>query len=119
MPRKTSKGGKPVDAAGTELKAVRLELTLEAHKLLRVEAAKEGMSMASLVRRLVEEYLAVRWAPVAATYKGKTLAEHAKEAEQAAKKGVERNHAKITGQEISLEAKPPTRPTGAKGKGAK
>jgi hypothetical protein len=60
MPRKTSKGGKPVDAVGTELKAVRLELPLEDHKRLRIEAAKEGVSMASLVRRLVEDFLSKR-----------------------------------------------------------
>lgn len=57
MPRKT-KGGKPVNAVGTELKAVRLELSPETHKELRVEAAKQDMSMAALVRGLVEEYLA-------------------------------------------------------------
>ncbi len=60
MPRKTSKGGKPVDAVGTELKTVRLELTVADHKRLRVEAAKEGVSMAALARRLVEEFLAKR-----------------------------------------------------------
>jgi hypothetical protein len=60
MPRKKSKGGKPVNAAGTELKAVRLELPVEDHKRLRIEAAKEGVSMASLVRCIVEGYLAKR-----------------------------------------------------------
>jgi predicted HicB family RNase H-like nuclease len=59
MPRKLSKG-KPVSATGTELKAVRLELTAETHKQLRIEAAKQDMSMAALVRGLVEEYLAKR-----------------------------------------------------------
>lgn len=58
MPHKSSKEGKPVNAVGSELKAVRLELPLEDHKKLRVEAAKQGTSMASLVRRLVEEFLA-------------------------------------------------------------
>ena len=58
MPRKTSKEGKPVNAIGTELKAVRLELPLEDHKALRIEAAKEGISMALLVRKLVEQFLA-------------------------------------------------------------
>jgi predicted HicB family RNase H-like nuclease len=60
MPRKQSKEGKPVNAVGTELKAVRLELTAETHKELRIEAAKQDMSMAALVRGLVEEYLAKR-----------------------------------------------------------
>lgn len=58
MPRKTSKEGKPVDALGAELKAVRLELPADAHKRLRVAAASQDLSMAALVRRLVEEYLA-------------------------------------------------------------
>jgi hypothetical protein len=52
----------PWDGAdeATELKAVRLELTAEIHKELRVEAAKQDMSMTALVRGLVEEYLAKR-----------------------------------------------------------
>lgn len=58
MPRKTTPKGKPMDAAGNELKAVRLELPIEAHKQLRVEAAKEGVSMATFVRHLVESCLA-------------------------------------------------------------
>ncbi len=56
MPRKT-KGGKPVDATGTVLKAIRLELPLESHKQLRIEAARQDMSMAAYVRHLVEEHL--------------------------------------------------------------
>jgi hypothetical protein len=58
MPRKTSREGKPVNATGVELKAVRLELTPEIHKQLRIEAAKQDMSMAALVRTWVEENLA-------------------------------------------------------------
>jgi predicted HicB family RNase H-like nuclease len=58
MPRKTTKEGKPVNATGVELKAVRLELTPEVHKQLRVEAAKQDKSMAALVRTWVEENLA-------------------------------------------------------------
>jgi predicted HicB family RNase H-like nuclease len=46
-----------MNAVGAELKAVRLELTRETHKQLRIEAAKQDMSMAALVRGLVEEYL--------------------------------------------------------------
>lgn len=60
MPRKQSKEGKPVNAVGAELKAVRLELTPEMHKALRIEAAKADTSMAALVRGLVEDYLAKR-----------------------------------------------------------
>lgn len=56
MPRKKVKG-KPVTATGTELKSVRLELTPETHKELRVEAAKRDQSMAALVRNLVEDFL--------------------------------------------------------------
>jgi hypothetical protein len=47
-----------MNASGVELKAVRLELPAEEHRALRIEAAKEGVSMAALVRRMVEEYLA-------------------------------------------------------------
>jgi hypothetical protein len=57
MPRKQSGKGKPVNAAGEELKAVRLELPLETHRRLRMQAAKEEMSMAALCKRLVDEYL--------------------------------------------------------------
>jgi hypothetical protein len=59
MPRKKA-GGKPVDASGVELRAVRLELPVEAHKALRIEAAKRELSMAQMVRKLVEEFLAKR-----------------------------------------------------------
>jgi hypothetical protein len=58
MPRKLSREGKPVDATGTALKAVRLELSPDVHKQLRIEAAKQDMSMAALVRTWVEENLA-------------------------------------------------------------
>jgi hypothetical protein len=47
-----------VEEAG--LKLVRLELTPSVHRDFRVEAAKEGMSMAALARRLVEEWTAKR-----------------------------------------------------------
>ncbi len=40
-----------------EAKSIRLELTPEDHQRFRVEAAKEGMSMAAVARRLVEDYL--------------------------------------------------------------
>jgi predicted HicB family RNase H-like nuclease len=47
-----------MDATGTALKAVRLELSPEIHKALRIEAAKQDKSMAALVRTWVEENLA-------------------------------------------------------------
>lgn len=40
-----------------ELKAVRLELSPEDHKKLRILAAKKETSMALLVRMLVEDFL--------------------------------------------------------------
>jgi hypothetical protein len=57
MPRKLSREGRPVDATGTALKAVRLELSPDIHKQLRIEAAKQDMSMSALVRAWVEENL--------------------------------------------------------------
>jgi predicted HicB family RNase H-like nuclease len=57
MPRKQSRKGKPMNAAGEELKAVRLELPIETHRQLRMQAAKEEKSMAALVKTLVEDYL--------------------------------------------------------------
>ena len=57
MPRKQSGKGKIVNAAGEELKAVRLELPIETHRQLRMQAAKEEKSMAALVKSLVEDYL--------------------------------------------------------------
>jgi hypothetical protein len=57
MPRKISPAGRPTDAAGTELKAVRVELPPKTHNQLRIEAAKQDQSMASLVRTMIEEYL--------------------------------------------------------------
>jgi plasmid stability protein len=41
----------------SEAKSIRLELPSHVHQTFRVEAAKEGMSMAAVARRLVEEYL--------------------------------------------------------------
>jgi predicted HicB family RNase H-like nuclease len=58
MPRKISTEGRPVDATGTVLKAVRLELSPETHRALRIEAARQDKSMAALVRTWVEENLA-------------------------------------------------------------
>ena len=42
------------------LKLVRLELPPDVQKQFRVEAAKEGMSMAAMARRVVEEWVAKR-----------------------------------------------------------
>lgn len=57
MPRKQRRG-KTVDASGTVLKAVRLELPEKTHYVLRVEAAKNQMSMAGYARKLIEDALA-------------------------------------------------------------
>lgn len=57
MPRKQTTEGRPMNATGAELKAVRLELTPDTHKQLRIKAAERDLSMAALVRGLVEEYL--------------------------------------------------------------
>jgi len=46
-----------MDAMGTVLKAVRLELPEKVHYALRQAAAKHEMSMASYARLLVEEGL--------------------------------------------------------------
>lgn len=40
-----------------KLRAVRLELPEDVHKLLRLEAAKQDTSLAALARIAVEEYL--------------------------------------------------------------
>jgi hypothetical protein len=57
MPRKKSPEGKPTTPAGVELKAVRVELEPDRHNQLRIEAAKNDESMASLVRRLILDFL--------------------------------------------------------------
>jgi hypothetical protein len=60
MASKHTKGAKPMKADEPEGKSIRLELTPEHHQEFRVEAAKEGKSMAAVARRLVEDYLAKR-----------------------------------------------------------
>jgi hypothetical protein len=50
--------GKPTNAAGEELRAVRVELTPAEHQELRIDAAKRDQSMAALVRTLIQEHLA-------------------------------------------------------------
>ena len=57
MARAKPKGAKNVIATEIEAKSIRLELLPDVHQQFRVEAAKEGMSMAAVARRLVEEYL--------------------------------------------------------------
>jgi len=46
----------PAQTAVT-VKSIRLEFGLELHRELRIAAAKEDVSMAALVRRVVEQYL--------------------------------------------------------------
>lgn len=58
--KRTGTGGKKAPAQESRLKLVRLELTPDVHRDFRIEAAKEGVSMASLARRLVEEWTVKR-----------------------------------------------------------
>jgi hypothetical protein len=60
MPRKKNEKGKLMNAAGQELKTVRLDLPADLHKRLRLEAAHREMSMAQVARIAVEELLAKR-----------------------------------------------------------
>jgi hypothetical protein len=60
MARKRTKETKPMTSVEVEAKSIRLELSPEDHQNFRVEAAKEGLSMAAVARRLVEDYLAKR-----------------------------------------------------------
>jgi predicted HicB family RNase H-like nuclease len=46
-----------VTATEEKLRAVRLELPEDVHKMLRLEAAKQDSSLAALARTAVEEYL--------------------------------------------------------------
>ena len=48
----------PMQTAETETKFVRLELPIDIHIKFRVAAAKKGATMATMARRLVEEFLA-------------------------------------------------------------
>ena len=50
----------PAVAGGTGLKLVRLQMPPDVHKQFRVEAAREGLSMAAMARRLVVEWVAKR-----------------------------------------------------------
>jgi hypothetical protein len=54
------KGGPNVNVTEVPLRAVRLELPEELHKLLRLEAAKQDTSLALVAREAVREYLMKR-----------------------------------------------------------
>ena len=60
--KKTTNEGKTMSVVAKEpsLMLVRLELAPDVHKQFRVEAAKEGVSMAKMARRLIEEWVAMR-----------------------------------------------------------
>ena len=47
-----------MEATAPKLRAVRLELSEEEHAALRVQAAKEDVSLMQLARKAVREYLA-------------------------------------------------------------
>jgi hypothetical protein len=61
MSPKQSKETRLMTVVETEAKSsVRFELSAEDHARFRVEAAKEGLGMAAVARRLVEDYMAKR-----------------------------------------------------------
>lgn len=60
MAKKSGKDVKPVTATEAEMKVVRLELPLDVHKAFRIAAAEEGVSMAVLARKAVDDLLAKR-----------------------------------------------------------
>jgi hypothetical protein len=60
MARKQTKGAKDMVGVESEVKSVRLELSPDVHKLFRIEAAKEGQSMAALAKKLVEDWISKR-----------------------------------------------------------
>jgi ParG len=51
------KGVRKMPATEVEVKSIRVELDGADHQRFRVEAAKEGRSMAAVARRLIEDYL--------------------------------------------------------------
>lgn len=57
MPPKQPKGKRDMPATEVKLRAVRLELPEDVHKLLRLEAAKRDVSLGDLARALVTEGL--------------------------------------------------------------
>ncbi len=56
--KKTEK--KEMPATASETKFVRLELPIETHRALRMEAARQEVSMAQLAKIAVEEFLEKR-----------------------------------------------------------
>lgn len=54
---KKKSGGEPVEATAESTKPVRLDLSEEAHRLLRLVGAYHGKSMASYARDLVEKHV--------------------------------------------------------------
>ena len=57
MPPKRPKKEEEMPATSEKLRAVRLELPEDVHKLLRLEAARRDMSLGDLARVLVSESL--------------------------------------------------------------
>ena len=60
MARTQTKGSKNMPETETGPKSVRLQLPADVHQQFRVEAAKEGTSMAVVARQLVEDWLKKR-----------------------------------------------------------
>ena len=60
--KRTETGGRKMPTVAEEpgLKLVRLELPPDVQLQVRVEAAKEGLSMAAMARRLVENWVKQR-----------------------------------------------------------
>jgi len=54
---KTGKGDKVQAAAQANLKPIRVDLDPEIHRIMRMEAAKAGMSMARFARKYFSEML--------------------------------------------------------------
>ncbi len=63
MARKRAKEKLDMEAVAPKLRAVRLELSEEEHAALRVQAAKEDVSLMQLARKAVREYLDQRKGP--------------------------------------------------------
>jgi hypothetical protein len=57
MARKRVQRKEDMPATETALRAVRLELPSNIHAKLRIEAAKKDVSLASLARTIVEDYV--------------------------------------------------------------
>jgi predicted HicB family RNase H-like nuclease len=58
MGRKREKEKTEMEATAPKLRAVRLELSEDEHAALRIQAAKEDVSLMQLARKAVREYLA-------------------------------------------------------------